>query len=72
MKKLTPFHLQRLQTAKIRSRFFPAKWREQVMIIIFRYVFVYYNRIRVTSFNPGGPPPVAYRERAKENMPKAV
>ena len=56
----------------MRSRFLPAKWREQVMIIIFRYVFVYYNRIRVTSFNPGGPPPVAYRERAKENMPKAV
>lgn len=46
--------------------------REQVKSIIFRYVFVYYNRIRITSFNPGGLPPVAYREWAKTNMPKAV
>lgn len=46
--------------------------REQVKSIIFRYVFVYYNRIRITSFNPGGLPPVAYREWAKSNMPKAV
>ena len=46
--------------------------REQVKRIIFRCVFVYYNRIRITSFNPGGLPPVAYREWAKSNMPKAV
>ena len=46
--------------------------REQVKSIIFRYIFVYYNRIRITSFNPGGLPPVAYREWAKTNMPKAV
>ena len=46
--------------------------REQVKSIIFRYIFVYYNRIRITSFNPGGLPPVAYREWAKSNMPKAV
>lgn len=45
--------------------------REQVKTIIFRYIFVYYNRIRINSFNPGGLPPVAYREWAKSNMPKA-
>lgn len=46
--------------------------RERVKSIIFRYIFVYYNRIRITSFNPGGLPPVAYREWARVNMPKAV
>ena len=46
--------------------------RERVKSIIFRYIFVYYNRIRVTSFNPGGLPPVAYREWARSNMPEAV
>ena len=34
----------------------------EVRTIIFRYVFGYYNTIRVTSFNPEGLPPVAYRE----------
>lgn len=43
--------------------------RIQVKSIIFRYIFVYYNRIRVSSFNPGGLPPVAYREWAKANAP---
>lgn len=43
--------------------------RIQVKSIIFRYIFVYYNRIRVSSFNPGGLPPVAYREWAKTNAP---
>lgn len=38
---------------------------EQVKSIVFRYVYVYYNRIRITSFNPGGLAPVAYREWAK-------
>ena len=42
--------------------------REQVKTIIFRYIFVYYNRIRITSFNPGGLPPVAYREWARLNV----
>ena len=41
---------------------------EQVKSIIFRYIFVYYNRIRITSFNPGGMPPVPYREWAKANI----
>lgn len=36
--------------------------REQVKTIIFRYIFVYYNRIRINTFNPSGLPPVKYRE----------
>ena len=36
--------------------------RDEVRTVIFRYVFGYYNTIRVTSFNPDGLPPVAYRE----------
>ncbi len=36
--------------------------REQVKTIIFRYIFIYYNRIRVYTRNPLGLPPVKYRE----------
>lgn len=36
--------------------------REKVKTIIFRYIFGYYNTQRITSFNPGGLPPVAYRK----------
>ncbi len=39
--------------------------RDQVKSIVFRYIFVYYNRIRVSSVNPAGMSPVAYREWAK-------
>ena len=39
---------------------------EQVKTIIFRYIFVYYNRIRISSVNPNGMPPVTYREWAKK------
>ena len=39
--------------------------RDQVKSIIFRYIFVYYNRLRISSVNPGGLSPVAYREWAK-------
>ena len=46
--------------------------REEVKTIIFRYIFVYYNRIRVTTFNPKGLPPVAYREWAKANLHPAA
>ena len=41
--------------------------RDQVKSIIFRYIFVYYNRIRISSVNPGGLSPVAYREWVKAN-----
>ena len=37
--------------------------REEVKRVIFRYIFGYYNTQRITSFNPGGLPPVAYRKR---------
>ena len=33
----------------------------EVKALIFRYVFVYYNRQRVYTANPGGLPPVVYR-----------
>ncbi len=46
--------------------------RDQVKSIIFRYIFVYYNRIRISSFNPGGMPPVAYREWAKTHAQSAA
>lgn len=46
--------------------------REEVKSIVFRYIFVYYNRIRITSFNPNGMPPVAYREWAKANSAKVA
>ena len=36
--------------------------REQVKTIIFRYVFIYYNRVRIYTRNPLGLPPVKYRE----------
>ena len=39
--------------------------RDQVKSIIFRYIFVYYNRIRISSVNPGGLSPAAYREWAR-------
>lgn len=39
----------------------------QVKSIIFRYIFVYYNRIRISSVKPGGLSPAAYREWAEAN-----
>ena len=38
--------------------------RAEVKTIIFRYVFIYYNRFRVYTSNPFGMPPVKYREWA--------
>lgn len=35
--------------------------RDTVKTIIFRYVFTYYNRMRIYTSNPGGYPPVVYR-----------
>ena len=34
---------------------------EEVKSLVFRYVFVYYNRIRVYTANPGGWPPETWR-----------
>lgn len=36
--------------------------REEVRTIIFRYIFTYYNRVRIYTRNPMGLPPVRYRE----------
>ena len=36
--------------------------QEQVKTIIFRYIFVYYNRIRICTTNLNGMPPTVYRE----------
>lgn len=46
--------------------------REEVKTIVFRYIFVYYIRIRITMVNPFGLPPVAYREWAKANTTPAA
>lgn len=42
--------------------------KEQVKTIIFRYIFIYYNRIRVYSSNPFGLPPISYRKWADAQM----
>jgi len=39
--------------------------RKDVKSIIFRYIFGYYNTIRINSFNKKGLPPVAYRQLAE-------
>lgn len=36
---------------------------EEVKTIVWRYTFAYYNTKRVTTVNPGGLPPVAYRKK---------
>lgn len=46
--------------------------REQVKSIIFRYIFIYYNRIRISSFNPEGMPPAVYREWEKAHSTTAA
>ena len=35
---------------------------KKVKPIIFRYIFIYYNRVRVYTRNPLGLPPARYRE----------
>jgi transposase InsO family protein len=44
--------------------------RAEVMSVVFRYVFGYYNTQRINSFNPNGLPPVAYRKKyCKQYLP---
>lgn len=50
--------LYRIPTARMSMR--------QVKTIIFRYVMIYYNRQRVYTRNPGGLPPVVYRQLISE------
>ena len=37
--------------------------KEEVKTIVFRYIFIYYNRIRLYTGNPGCLPPSEYRIR---------
>ncbi len=37
--------------------------KEEVISAIYRYVFAYYNTIRINSFNPDGLPPVQMRQK---------
>ncbi len=39
--------------------------KEEVITAIYRYIFAYYNTIRVNSFNPEGLPPVKMRDKFK-------
>lgn len=40
---------------------------EQVKTLVFRYVFIYYNKLRVYTRNPGGLPPAVFRN-ARKNL----
>lgn len=40
-----------------------------VKTVIFRYIMVYYNRMRIYTTNPGGWPPAVYREKC---LPRAA
>ena len=40
--------------------------REEVKTIVFRYIFIYYNRIRLYTGNPGCLPPSEYRIKNRE------
>lgn len=42
--------------------------RATVKTIIFRYVFTYYNPVRIYTSNPGGLPPSAYRRRWEDKI----
>jgi transposase InsO family protein len=44
----------------------------EVKSIIFRYIFAYYNRIRVCSFNDGGYPPDVTREAYERRQAEAA
>lgn len=48
--------------------------REEVKTEIFRYVYIYYNRIRICTSNPGGLPPEKYRKEieSKQQFKKAA
>ena len=38
--------------------------RDEVRTLVFRYVFTYYNRVRVYTSNPDGLPPEQFRDAA--------
>lgn len=42
--------------------------RAEVKTVIFRYIFTYYNRIRIYTGNPGSLPPAVYRESYEKKL----
>ena len=55
--------MERIRLAlKLSDEIGALEMREQVKTIIFRYVFTYYNRVRIYIRNPLELPPVRYRE----------
>lgn len=54
--------LKKEKLYKIRTEQMPIA---QIKSIVFRYIMTYYNRIRVYTSNPGGLPPVMYRQVAR-------
>ena len=56
--------LYRIPTSKMKM--------DEVKAIIFRYVFVYYNRIRIYTSNPDGLPPAAYRRHLEQPLAEAA
>lgn len=44
---------------------------EEVKTVVWRYVMVYYNRLRISTVNEGGFPPTIYREKAVSKLEAA-
>lgn len=42
--------------------------RKEVKTVVYRYIFGYYNTVRVNSFNPGGLPPLVYRKMYEKEL----
>ena len=49
-----------------------SQYTDEVKAIIFRYVFVYYNRIRIYTSNPDSLPPAAYRRLLEQPLAEAA
>lgn len=57
--------LYRIPTTKLK--------KDIVKSIIFRYIFTYYNKVRIYTSNPGGMPPVVYRKlHERDALPLAA
>lgn len=56
--------LYRIPTTKLKM--------EDVKRIIFRYIFTYYNKVRIYTSNPGGVSPTTYRQQYERNLQTLV
>jgi transposase InsO family protein len=54
--------LKKEKLYRLRTERYPMAY---VKTVIFRYVMIYYNRQRIYTANPGGWPPMVYRERQR-------